>query len=152
MKSKQLKLLSLLGLGTAIAALSNNLGAADVPVTADITADTTWTADNTYVLTDIIYVKDGATLTIEPGTVIQGEPKSAGAFDPGALVITRGSTIMAEGTAAEPIVFTATSDNGSLTEADSGLWGGVIILGSASINTDSGTEFIEGLPTSADGE
>ena len=152
MKPKLLKQLSLLGLGTSIAALPNHLKAADVPISEDITADTTWTADNTYILTDIIYVKDGATLTIDPGTIIEGEAKSAGAFDPGALVITKGSQIMAEGTADNPIVFTSTEDDGSLTEADSGLWGGVIILGSASINTDSGTEFIEGLPTSADGE
>ena len=44
--------------------------AADVFVNADITTSTTWTADNDYILTQVIYVTNGATLTIEPGTVI----------------------------------------------------------------------------------
>ena len=73
-------------------------GGNTVQVEADIEEDTTWTRDNEYVLTDIIYVKNNATLTIEAGTTVKGEPKSAGAFDPGTLVITQGSKIMAEGT------------------------------------------------------
>ena len=87
-------------------------------------------------------------LTIEAGTTIKSEPKSAGAFDPGTLVITQGSKIEAVGTAEAPIIFTSTEDDGSLTEADSGLWGGVILLGKATINRPAGTEYIEGLPTS----
>ena len=35
-----------------------------------ITANTTWTKDNIYILTDKVFVTDGATLTIEPGTKI----------------------------------------------------------------------------------
>ena len=49
--------------------------AAVIEVTSDITSDTTWTSANDYVLTDIIYVKNGATLTINPGTIIRGEPE-----------------------------------------------------------------------------
>ena len=122
--------------------------AATVSVTENITTDTTWTADNEYILTDIIFVTDGATLTIEPGTTIKAEPKSVNAFDPGTLVITRGSKIMAQGTAAAPIVFTSTLDDGTLTNIDTGLWGGIIILGNAVINTQSGENFIEGLEQS----
>ena len=43
----------------------------------DITTNTTWTANNTYLLDDgYVYVTGGATLTIEPGTVIRGDRKS----------------------------------------------------------------------------
>ena len=49
------------------------LMAADVPVTANVTANTTWTANNTYLLDKPIFVTNNATLTIEPGTVILGE-------------------------------------------------------------------------------
>ena len=128
--------------------LSGKAAAGTINVESNITSDTTWSSSNTYVLTDIIYVTGDATLTIEAGTTIKGEPKSAGAFDPGTLVITQGSKIEAVGTAEAPIIFTSTEDDGSLTEADSGLWGGVILLGKATINRPAGTEYIEGLPTS----
>ena len=42
--------------------------AAEIKVTSDITKDTTWTSDNVYILEDSTFVKNGATLTIEPGT------------------------------------------------------------------------------------
>jgi len=92
---------------SAIAAglAASTASAAVVRVTADITTPTTWTSANEYVLTDIIYVR-GATLTIEPGTIIRGEPKSAGNFDPGTLVVTRTGQIDAEGNAGNPIIFT----------------------------------------------
>lgn len=64
-----------------------------------------WTSDNTYILTDIIFVRD-TTLTIAPGTIVRGEPKSASGFDPGALVITRSAQINAAGTSTSPIIFT----------------------------------------------
>lgn len=81
--------------------------AAVIEVTSDITSDTTWTSANDYVLTDIIYVKNGATLTINPGTIIRGEPEDGSApYTPGALVVTRTGQIDAEGTPSAPIVFT----------------------------------------------
>lgn len=210
--------------------------AALIQVTSDITTDTTWTNANEYILTDIIYVKDGATLTITPGTIIRGEAPSAPAvYDPGTLVVTTNGRINAEGTADSPIVFTTAAvdsntdgvadgidffqdDNGTPTDTDddadtfnatapvvvggvlqngpfldsdplgsplppaiyvgSGefdaiqqvsdadgdtidneyrqLWGGVIILGEAPVNTDVtaagglNRQFIEGLPESSD--
>jgi hypothetical protein len=87
---------------TAYAPNDQSTPAADatfVDVGENITADTTWTADNVYRLTATIYVVD-ATLTIEPGTLIVGNNGSA-------LVITSTAMIMAQGTAAEPIVFTS---------------------------------------------
>ena len=78
----------------------------DVPVVADITTNTTWTKDKSYVLNKPIFVTNGAELTIEPGTTIYGKEDTVnGTF--GSLVITRGSKILAEGTCDEPIVFTA---------------------------------------------
>ena len=68
MKLKKLLLLAALA-GTTIAA---PLQAAVVRVAADVTADTTWTANNTYILDTVIYVRNNATLTIEPGTVVKG--------------------------------------------------------------------------------
>src|SRR5262245_57572436 len=77
--------------------------AAVIDVTANITTSQTWTSNNEYVLTQVIYVTGGATLTIEPGTVIRGESESSpGAHDPGTLVITRGSKIQALGTPEAP--------------------------------------------------
>ena len=54
--------------------------AADIFVNADIATSQTWTASNTYILTDRIYVVNGATLTIEAGTTVRGSP--AGIWPP----------------------------------------------------------------------
>src|SRR5689334_16027852 len=66
------------------------------------------------------------TMTIEPGTVIKGSFNGA---DVAALIITRGSKIMAQGTATEPIVFTLASPN-----PQSGDWGGIVLCGKAGYN------------------
>src|SRR6478609_4942252 len=73
----------------------------NVMVRGIIKTSQTWTKDKTYHLRGYVYVTDGATLTIEPGTKILSNKDSAGA-----LVIYRDATINAEGTASEPIVFT----------------------------------------------
>ena len=120
---KRSLLSSILALLAAPAAL---LAQNTVVVTANVTANTTWTRTNTYLLDTKIYVTNGATLTIEPGTVIKGRPK-ANPVDATALVIARGAKINAQGTATTPIIFTAESDllNGNLTQSERGLWGGV---------------------------
>ncbi len=132
-----------LGLGSAFAA--------SISVTSNITASETWTADNEYILTQVIYVTDGATLTIEPGTVIRGEGESSpGANDPGTLVVSRGAKIRALGTEQDPVIFTDLLDDNfgsntgtfpydsvenalSLTEQ----WGGVILLGRGYVASDT---------------
>ncbi|MBC5992806.1 T9SS C-terminal target domain-containing protein [Pontibacter cellulosilyticus] len=86
----------------------------------------TMKAGTKYMLKGFVYVKDGATLTIEPGTVIKGDKATKGT-----LVIERGGKIMAEGTAAKPIVFTSAQPAGSRAAGD---WGGIIILGKAPVN------------------
>jgi hypothetical protein len=100
-------------------------------VSADIDADTTWTADTCYVLTDLVFV-NGATLTIEPGTQVRGLSGSA-------LIIEKDATIMAQGTAAAPIVFT--SNQASPAPGD---WGGLVLIGSATTNIGIG--MAEGFP------
>ena len=111
--------------------------AATVTIPAgDITTNTTWTAGNVYLLNGWVYVKAGATLTIEPGTIIRGDK-----VNKGALIIEKGATIIANGTASNPIVFTSNQAAGSRTYGD---WGGVIILGNAVINTATGSATIEG--------
>jgi hypothetical protein len=127
------------------------LFAADIVVTSAITSNTTWTRNNVYILDTKIFVEAGALLTIEPGTVIKGRAK-ANPSDATALVIARGARINANGTATAPIIFTAESDNLStsspnLTASDRGLWGGVVILGRARINTVSGQGNVEGIAT-----
>ena len=57
-----------------------------------INTDRTLKNGNTYKLRGIVYVVDGAKLTIEPGVIIQGEKSSRGT-----LVITRGTQILASG-------------------------------------------------------
>jgi hypothetical protein len=102
----------------------------------DITTNTTWTASNVYLLNGWVYVKNGATLTIEPGTIIRGDK-----VNKGALIVERGAQLIAQGTASNPIIFTSNQPAGS---RDYGDWGGVIICGNASINVTGGTGTIEG--------
>lgn len=132
---------------TAALALPGMLCAADITVNANLTANTTWTKDNTYFIDGRVFVTNNATLTIQAGTVIKGRPRAA--QDASALVVARGAKLIADGTAAEPIVFTAQADNlnGNLGQSDRGLWGGVVLLGRARTNTASGTGNIEGIPT-----
>ncbi|HET55258.1 MAG TPA: T9SS type A sorting domain-containing protein [Ignavibacteria bacterium] len=129
---------------------------AQVIVTDDISSDVTWTANNEYILNGLVFVNNGATLSIEPGTVIKG--RSQGNITTGegasALVVRRGGKIMAEGTAANPIIFTSEFDDLSipddLTNADRGLWGGIIILGRATTNQPTTENQIEGIPSELD--
>ncbi len=125
-------------LAASIATIAATVQAATIAVSGSITANTEWTADNVYELSGYVFVTDGATLTINPGTVIKGEVSTGAA----ALVITAGSKIMAEGTADQPIIMTSVLDNldGSLGSDHKGLWGGLIILGNASINSRSDGE------------
>lgn len=125
-----------------------------VTISSNITADATWETGKTYVLGGRIAVVDGVTLTIEPGVVVKGEAGTGS--NATALLIARGATLMAEGTAAEPIIFTSVADELQPGEIESpnldptvnGLWGGLIILGRApiSVASDLETKSIEGIP------
>lgn len=109
-----------------------------------------WTANNTYILDGLVFVESGATLNIEPGTVIKGKTSPSTGDNTSSIIISKGATINAEGTPDQPIIFTSEDDdlNGNLLPSDCGRWGGVIILGSAPSYADGNTEIlIEGLPS-----
>jgi len=97
-----------------------------ITISGEITADQTWYANAKYKLSGFVYVKNNATLTIEPGTLITGVVDSKGT-----LIIERGSKLMAVGTAAKPIVFTSDKAVG---QRDAGDWGGVVLCGKAKTN------------------
>lgn len=110
-----------------------------------ITSDKTLSKDTIWELHNRVSVVNGATLTIEPGTVIKAAPGSGS--NASTLIITTGSKIMALGTKEEPIIFT------SLQEAPvgaRGLWGGVIILGEATGSFSGNVDKcqIDGIPAS----
>lgn len=102
----------------------------------NIMEDTAWGGNIR--ITGDVYVKEGATLTIKPGTVIRFdsiEPRleeDGGRnwlgldtpYFPGAEIIVRGR-IIAVGTPSEPIVFTSSDP-----DAKPGVWGAINLLGS----------------------
>lgn len=114
-------------------------------ISANITTNTTWTAGNVYLLQGQIYVKNNATLTIEPGTIIMGDKSVLGS----GLFITKGAKLMAAGTRQNPIVFTSNQPAGSRALGD---WGGIILLGKGANNQANGVANIEGLAPTADTE
>jgi hypothetical protein len=129
-------------LGAALTAAATQ--AALIPVTEDIASGTevTWTADNSYRLDTVVYVQTNAVLNIEPGTVIYGATDVTIGRDDipnlvSALWVTRGGTLNANGTRENPIIFTAEGDDlqGGLSPEETSLWGGVVLMGNARINT-----------------
>src|SRR5690606_38215721 len=79
----------------------------EIVIDEDITANQTWTAENIYVLDGYVGVK-GATLTIEPGTIIKA--KTGTGSSASALIVDRGAKLIANGTADAPIIFTSVDD------------------------------------------
>ncbi|MEX1257540.1 MAG: hypothetical protein WEG36_07985 [Gemmatimonadota bacterium] len=106
----------------------------------NVTQNRTLHADTVYTISGFIQVTNGAQLTIQVGTRIEGD------FDiPGSsLFITRGSRIVANGTAMNPIVFTSSRPVGQRRPGD---WGGLILVGNGIINRGS-PSIIEGTGTS----
>jgi hypothetical protein len=121
---------------------------ADVVVDANISSDVTWSKDNTYILDGFIFVESGATLTIQPGTLVKAYPGET--VNASALIISRGAKIMAEGTAADPIIFTALDDDGSMGITVRGQWGGLIVLGKGIHNNPDDNNEIEGVVPDGD--
>ncbi|WP_278630479.1 Ig-like domain-containing protein [Parabacteroides goldsteinii] len=96
----------------------------------NITADRTISAANKNFLKGFVYVKSGATLTIEAGSVIKGISVASGERA-ASLIIEPGAKIIAEGTVDKPIVFTSDKEPGKRVTGD---WGGLIICGNARVN------------------
>lgn len=124
--------------------------AASLPVTtvnADITTNTTWSG--VVELDGNIAVKNGAKLTILPGTFIKAKPNASGEGR-GVLIVTKTGSIDATGTESQPIIFTSYRllDGNEDTTAVPGDFGGVVLLGTAPTNVPT-TTTVEGL-TGAD--
>lgn len=102
-------------------------------------------AQYTYKLRGLVYVTDGAVLTIEPGTKIVGELNKQGG-----LIITRSCKIIADGTVDKPIIFT--SEAATPARGD---WSGLVLLGNAPTNSSfngvQGVGEIEGGINNSDG-
>ena len=96
-----------------------------VEVTGDITTNTTWKNSNIYLIKAWDFYVE-ATLTIEPGTIVKFHPD-----DGPYMVLGSGGKILANGTAAQPIIFTSfkddahggdTNKDGSSTTPAAGDW------------------------------
>lgn len=120
----------------AISALAiiGSANAAEVMVSSDISISTTWTSGNVYNLQGSRYVTNGATLTIEAGTIIASD-------NGGSLAVTRDARLSCIGTATQPVIFTSKVDY--LTwdaahprgqwRASANEWGNVTLMGNAYI-------------------
>ncbi len=110
-----------------------------------ISANLTLRANFTYKLRGLVYVTNGAILTIEPGTKIVGE-----AGKNGGLIITRSCKIIADGSVDKPIVFTSEA-----ATPQRGDWAGLVLLGNAPTNSSfngvQGIGEIEGGINNSDG-
>ena len=104
-----------------------------------INADTVLRKQNTYILKGLVYMVGNHTMTVEAGTTVKG---SFSGSDVAALIITRGSKLVAIGTASDPIIFTSAAPN-----PQSGDWGGIVLCGKAPVNTSftTSTGAINGL-------
>ncbi len=117
----------------------SGVASAQIVVNSDITTSTTWTSNNVYDLQAQVRVRNGATLTIQPGTVIA----SSSTANDSSLIVTRQGTIMALGTKGNPIIFTSDDDRATWTGGDpktgawrgvASEWGNVTIMGEAYMN------------------
>lgn len=114
-----------------VSTLATSGGALDGELLAN---NTIFTCDKTWILDKKIYVPNGKTLTIMPGTVVKGNAGTAA--NATALTVEVGGKIIASGTPTCQIVFTAAADNldGTFPISSNGQWGGVCIAGKASNN------------------
>ena len=96
----------------------------------EITADLTLRSDTLYYLLHQLFVRDGATLTIEPGTLVQAWGPHA------AIIVEKGARIVAEGTRQAPVVLTCSLAPGL---RGPGCWAGLRILGQAPVTRLEGT-------------
>lgn len=114
----------------ALAGLVSGLSAQTIVPAGDITSNTTWgdaTNPSPIILQGGVFVKGDATLTILPGTIVRGQPRSdldtaIPAGVPGFLDITPTGRIIADGLPTNPIVMTTAAvdndDNGVADDLD----------------------------------
>ncbi|MEI6851306.1 MAG: T9SS C-terminal target domain-containing protein, partial [Bacteroidota bacterium] len=125
----------------ALISFSAKLSAQTIVIKDSVATSQTWTNDHIYLIQGFVYVVNGVTLTIQPGTIIMGDHTFTGS----SLIIEKGGKINAIGTPIQPIVFTSDMPAGSRTRGD---WGGIILCGKAPINPAGGSSQVEGGPRS----
>jgi len=111
--------------------------ASRVIVSTDITTNTTWTSNNVYELRGGIKVTNNATLTIQPGTRVEGARGTGPGVGGSALFVQRDGKMIADGTPLQPIVMTCVGEPKS-----KGCWGGLVVLGNAVLNDGANTSQI----------
>ena len=97
----------------------------------DVSGVQTWSCDASscvHSLSCTVVVTNGATLTIEAGSIVY-------AAEGVSLVIHPGGAIVASGTYRDPITFTANKTTAQMGADLSGHWGGLVLLGNASVVT-----------------
>ncbi|PQV48449.1 hypothetical protein CLV33_105309 [Jejuia pallidilutea] len=125
----------------------NNNGGGDsgnstITLSGVYTEDLTLESGSEYLITGPVLMASGTTLTIPAGMTVRARPVGVNAY----VAIQQGARIVADGNASNPIVFTSNSSAPS-----SGDWGGIVICGSAPINstadgsTDTSTTEVGGL-------
>ena len=144
---------------TATATVTAPSGGSVCQLSGTITSDTTLTIGNIYRLNGSVFIgqdqgpdvmnpSSGAAvdLAIQAGVQIYGE------LPTDFLVINRGSTITATGTASSPIVMTSDEEiNGTNTGDERGQWGGLIVNGNANINNCANPAAPESCSTAGEG-
>ena len=125
------------GTGSYSSPVPVTLGLKAATLSGNITANRTLYSDTVYTLSGYVKVQSGATLTVQAGTRVIGDTTVVGS----SLWILRGARIDAQGTAADPIVFTSARSVGNRKPGD---WGGIIIIGNGIINRTGATILTEG--------
>lgn len=120
------------------------------PSKTEITSNQTWLAGHVYHIQGFVYIDSGYTLTIQPGTIVKGDPGQAA--NATALIISPGAKIIAKGSPKLPIIFTTMLDKVGDTSdipdvaSSRGLWGGLILEGRAFTCAAGGESIMEGVP------
>ncbi|MGB5647027.1 MAG: multidrug transporter [Muriicola sp.] len=119
-----------------------NPGATTENLSGVYTENLTLDPDVEYIITGPVLMASGTTLTIPAGMTVKAQPVGVNAY----IAIQQGARISAVGSASSPIILTSNASSPS-----SGDWGGLVICGSAPINstadgsTDTSTSEVGGL-------
>lgn len=100
-------------------------------LSGNLTSDLRLQSGFAYTLTGALFVKSGATLTIDAGVTIEALAGGTDVY----IIVERGGTIIADGTAANPIRFTS-----SASTPQPGDWGGLIVNGNAPLSRQTGAQ------------